>query len=124
MVSDTGLSATLELLNSGAEEVDKLQVNDISNGFLYNDAFQPAYQVVDGIVERVVIDKNSRLREKGKKAKGTTTRIRDSALKRQQLCHINLNAESLLNLLSIFESHMKARYGWTRCITVTTCSSP
>ena len=65
--ADTGFSANLELLNSGAEETDELQVNDISTGFLYYDASQPAYHVVAEIVERVALGEDSRLREKTKR---------------------------------------------------------
>ena len=60
----TGFSAILEFLNSGAEEADELQINDISTDLLYYDASQLAYHVIDELVEIVVIDKNSRLREK------------------------------------------------------------
>ena len=35
--ADIGFSAISELLNSGAEEADELQVNGVSNGLLYYD---------------------------------------------------------------------------------------
>ena len=51
--TDTGFSTTLELLNSGTKEADEPQVNDASTGFLYYNASQPAYHVVDELVESI-----------------------------------------------------------------------
>lgn len=63
--ADTCFSETLELLNSGAEEADELQINDISIDLLYYNASQPAYHVVDEVVKSTV------------DFKGITTRTRD-----------------------------------------------